>query len=94
MTVKKSLHIQIWGRVQNVGFRAFVGQQAGLLSVNGWVRNFGRNQVEVRAEGHEASLQAFLDIVKEGPSVARVDRYEFEWGEFRDAFKSFHVRWL
>ena len=63
MIVKKSLHIQVWGRVQNVGFRAFVGQQAKLLGVNGWVRNFGRNQVEVRAEGHEANLQAFLDIV-------------------------------
>lgn len=94
MTVKKSLHIQVWGRVQNVGFRAFVGQQAKLLGVNGWVRNVGRDQVEVRAEGHEASLQAFLDVVKEGPGVARVDRYEFEWGEFRDAFKNFHVRWF
>jgi len=95
MTVKKaSLHIHIWGRVQNVGFRAFVGQQAELLDVQGWVRNIGRDQVEVRAEGREETLKAFLDVVKEGPSVARVDHYEFEWGEFRDAFKTFHVRWL
>ncbi len=95
MTSKKaSLHIQVWGRVQNVGFRSFVGQQAKLLGINGWVRNVGRDQVEVRAEGHEETLKAFLEIVKEGPSAARVDRHEFEWGEFRDAFKSFHVRWF
>lgn len=91
---KAGLHIHIWGRVQNVGFRAFVAQQAGLFGVWGWVRNVGRDQVEIRAEGHEETLKAFLEIVKEGPPVARIDRYEFEWGEFRDAFKNFHVRWF
>lgn len=93
-TKKASIHIRVWGRVQNVGFRAFVVQQAGLLGVQGWVSNLGRDQVEIHAEGHEETLKAFLEVVKQGPSVARVERDEVEWGEFQDEFKKFQVRWL
>ena len=95
MTAKKaSLHLRVWGRVQQVGFRAFVAQQAGLLGVTGWVRNVGRDQVEVRAEGHEETLKAFMQVVKEGPTVSRVDRHEADWGEFGERYKDFKVRWF
>lgn len=91
---KKSLHIRVWGRVQGVGFRAFVVQQANQLGVRGWVRNVGWNQVEVRAEGYEDVLKAFLELVKRGPSVARVERDEVSWDEFSGQFETFQVRWL
>ena len=94
MGVKKSIHIRVWGRVQGVGFRSFVGQQAQRLGVMGWVRNVGYNQVEVRAEGHEETLNAFLEIVKDGPSVSRVERHEAKWGEFKEKFSKFQVRWF
>lgn len=94
MSEKKSIYIRVWGRVQGVGFRAFVGQQAKQLGVNGWVRNVGNDQVEVRAEGHETTLKAFLEVVKRGPSVARVDRDEVVWGEFQNKFNKFQVRWF
>lgn len=95
MTAKKaSTHIRVWGRVQGVGFRAFVAQQADRLGVTGWVRNVGYDQVEVRAEGHKETLKAFLEIVKEGPSVSRVERHEVEWGEFEEKFSKFQVRWF
>ncbi|MBT3337729.1 MAG: acylphosphatase [Anaerolineae bacterium] len=97
MTVKEekaSLHIHVYGRVQGVGFRAFVAQQATHLDLKGWVRNVGRDQVETRAEGTREALDAFLDKVKRGPSVARVDRSEVEWGECREEFKRFKVRWF
>ena len=95
MSAKKAgIHIRVWGRVQGVGFRAFVAQQAGLLGVDGWVRNVGRDQVEVRAEGHEDVLKAFLEVVKQGPSVSRVERHEVEWAEFGEKFDKFQVRWF
>lgn len=95
MTAKKaSLHLRVWGRVQQVGFRAFVAQQANLLGVTGWVRNVGYDQVEVRAEGHEETLQAFLKVVKEGPTVSRVERHEAVWGEYAAHYKNFKVRWF
>ena len=95
MSAKKAgIHIRVWGRVQGVGFRAFVAQQAGMLGVNGWVRNVGRDQVEVRAEGREDVLNAFLEIVKAGPNISRVERHEVEWGEFSEKFKTFQIRWF
>lgn len=94
MSNKKSIHIRVWGRVQGVGFRAFVAQQAKQLGLNGWVRNVGYDQVEVRAEGREDVLKAFLTVVKRGPSVARVERDEVVWGAFAEQFKSFKVRWF
>jgi acylphosphatase len=93
-SLKKSIHIRVWGRVQGVGFRAFVAQQADLLGVTGWVRNIGWNQVETRAEGHEEVLKAFLEIVKKGPAVSRVEKHEVVWDDFGDRFDAFQVRWF
>ncbi len=94
MAHKKSIHIRVWGRVQGVGFRAFVAQQAGMLGVKGWVRNVGWNQVETYAEGNEEVLKAFLEIVKKGPTVSRVEKDEVIWGEFGEKFDDFQVRWF
>lgn len=89
-----SLYIRVRGRVQGVGFRSFVAQQAALLGVSGWVRNLERNQVETRAEGTRETLEAFFEKVKAGPNVARVDDVEFVWGEFLGEYKTFSVRWF
>ncbi len=94
MSTKKRVHIRVWGRVQGVGFRAFVAQQAKLLGVSGWVRNVGWNQVETLAEGHEDVLKAFVEIVKQGPAVSRVERHEVIWGEVGDQLDGFQVRWF
>ncbi len=96
MTVKEKarLHIRVYGRVQGVGFRAFVAQQAVLLDVVGWVRNVGNDQVETRAEGTREALESFLEKVKQGPSVARVDKADVEWGQFKEEFRKFSVRWF
>ena len=89
-----SLHIRVHGRVQGVGFRAFVVQNAKLFKLRGWVRNVGRDQVETHAEGTQDDLERFLKQVKTGPSVSYVKECEFEWGEFRGEFKNFKVRWF
>jgi acylphosphatase len=91
---KASLHIRVKGRVQQVGFRAFVAQQASTLDIFGWVRNVDLDQVEVRAEGKREALELFLEKVRRGPSVARVDEADINWGEFRGELKKFKVRWF
>lgn len=81
------LHLWVNGRVQGVGFRAFVEQIAFRLGLNGWVRNVGYDGVETVAEGHRSALEHFLEEVKRGPRAARVDEVRVEWetatGEFR-----------
>lgn len=92
--LKTSIHIRVQGRVQGVGFRAFVAQNAKLFNLTGWVRNVGRDQVETHAEGIQEKLEQFLEQVKTGPSVSRVKECDFEWGEFHGEYKNFKVRWF
>lgn len=64
------------GRVQGVGFRAFIRREAERLGVAGWARNAPDGSVEVEATGDPESLQAFQDRLREGPPAARVERVE------------------
>lgn len=82
------LHIRVTGRVQGVGFRAFVQQSGTLFGLVGWVRNVGYDQVETVAEGPRPTLERFAEALRRGPRAARVDDLQLEWepptGEFRD----------
>jgi acylphosphatase len=81
------LHIWVSGRVQGVGFRAFVQQTGTMLGLTGWVRNLGYDQVEAVAEGKRAALEEFAQAVQTGPRASHVDTARVEWetptGEFR-----------
>ncbi len=66
------MHIVLHGRVQGVGFRAFVASRAREHGVRGEVRNTPDGAVEIAAEGDEADLEAFLEDVSRGPTLARV----------------------
>jgi len=81
------LHIWVSGRVQGVGFRAFVEQTGMMLGLTGWVRNLGYEQVEAVAEGSRAALEEFAQAIQSGPRGSRVEDARVEWepptGEFR-----------
>jgi len=70
------LHAIVEGRVQGVGFRAFVYDHAQALGLTGWVRNKGETQVEVWAEGPQADLDRLLAYLQSGPSMAYVSNVE------------------
>jgi len=78
----------VTGRVQGVGFRAFVQQSAQLFGLTGWVRNVGYDEVETLAEGNRDILERFAETVSQGPRASRIDEAKVEWamptGEFRD----------
>lgn len=86
------VHLWVYGRVQGVGFRAFVQQQGHLLGLNGWVRNVGYDGVEVVAEGRRDVLERFVELVQRGPRAARVDRARVEWEPASGEFHAFEVR--
>ena len=65
--------IQIYGRVQNVGFRYFAVLKAGEYQITGTVKNEPDGTVVVEAEGTNEQLDIFLADLKEGPGWARVD---------------------
>jgi acylphosphatase len=66
------LHVRISGRVQGVGFRWFVREEARRLGLSGWVTNLPDGEVEVRAGGEGASLQRLRRALEVGPTGAVV----------------------
>ena len=86
------VHVWVQGRVQAVGFRAFVQQNALKIGVNGWVRNVGYNTVEAVAEGTKEQVEGFLQMVKRGPLGSRVDESREEWEQVTGEFEAFRVK--
>lgn len=67
--------VMVDGRVQGVGYRYFVHQQAQHHQINGYVKNILGGKVEIDAEGEPQMLKKFLHICSSGPSMARVDSF-------------------
>lgn len=90
---RQRLHARVYGRVQGVGFRQFALRAAVDLGLTGYVRNevSGRS-VEVLAEGRVAVLQVFLERLKSGPPLSRVDSIDSAWGPLSGTFAEFQIR--
>ena len=86
------VHVWVQGRVQAVGFRAFVQQKAMQIGVTGWVRNVGYDTVEAMAEGTKEQIEGFLQMVKRGPLGSRVDESREEWEQVTGEFEAFRVK--
>ena len=67
-----AIHLRIVGKVQGVGFRWFVREQAVALGVAGWARNTSEGDVEVAASGDSSKLAALETAVSRGPDGANV----------------------
>ncbi|MEP6621713.1 MAG: acylphosphatase [bacterium] len=66
------LHVRVHGRVQGVGFRWFVREEARRLGLSGWVTNLASGEVEVAAGGESASLARLRRALEVGPGGAEV----------------------
>ena len=86
------VHVWVQGRVQAVGFRAFVQQNAIQIGVTGWVRNVGYDTVEAVAEGTREQIEGFLRMAKRGPMGSRVDESREEWEQVTGEFLLFRVK--
>lgn len=68
----KSVHILVSGRVQGVGFRAFVEGEARARGLRGWVRNLSDGRVEAVFAGEGATVDAVVAACRRGPAGAHV----------------------
>jgi acylphosphatase len=69
----------VHGRVQMVGFRAFVITHADDAGLSGTVRNQPDGTVEAVLEGPGPDVDRMLGLLRQGPSHARVERVDVEY---------------
>ena len=74
-------HLRIEGRVQGVGYRAWMVREARRLGLSGWVRNRPDGSVEAVIAGPEPAVRALLTACRRGPIAARVDRIVEDFAE-------------
>lgn len=87
-----NFHITVFGRVQGVGYRAFVLRSAKSLSISGYVKNNTDGSVFIEAEGEEIELQKFIAICKSGPGWAHIESLNYTEYPVQD-HTSFRVKY-
>jgi acylphosphatase len=70
--------VTIQGRVQGVGYRAWVEHQARVLHLEGWVRNRRDGSVEALFAGPAEVVSNMVASCRRGPASARVEAVQDE----------------
>jgi acylphosphatase len=78
---RRVLRIFVEGRVQGVGFRAFVAREAGRLGLEGWARNCRDGSVEIVTAGPAIAVDALVAAARRGPPASRVDALRLDDAE-------------
>ena len=86
------LEAVVSGRVQGVGFRAYVRGWARKLGLVGYVRNEPDGTVRLVAEGSADALDRLARLLWGGPPGARVAAVDAERRPAAGAFGAFEVR--
>jgi acylphosphatase len=76
-------HVVFRGRVQGVGFRAFVEDEAARTGVEGWVRNRRDGTVEAVFAGKAKAVEDTIAVCRKGSHASHASRVDGV--EMRDA---------
>ncbi len=71
-------HIIVRGKVQGVGYRAWIEGEAVARNLAGWARNRKDGTVEAVLAGPEDAVAAMIAKCQYGPGMARVTAVETE----------------
>ena len=77
-------HVVAHGRVQGVGYRAFVEHEALTRGLQGWVRNRRDGTVEAVFMGEEGTVAGMIAACRRGPFAARVESIDQREGTDAD----------
>ena len=69
---ERIIHVVVRGRVQGVGYRAWVQGQAAAHSLRGWVRNRNDGTVEAVLAGDPDSVAIIAEGLLRGPHGSKV----------------------
>ena len=77
-------HVVVRGRVQGVGYRAFVEHEARQRGLHGWVRNRRDGSVEAVFAGPRTAVEAVIEVCRRGPLSARISALDYREGTDTD----------
>ena len=86
------LEAVVRGRVQGVGYRYFVIDEAYRLGLTGWVANDLDGSVRCVAEGSRRALERLVVSLRAGPPMADVDAVDETWSPVVVGFDGFRIR--
>ena len=73
-----ALHVIVEGRVQGVGFRAYMEREAKDRGLKGWVRNRSDGSIEAVFSGEEEDVQSMIVACHRGPRMSLVRKVRSE----------------
>ncbi len=76
-------HLLVSGRVQGVGYRASLMEEARERGLAGWVRNLDDGRVEAEVEGARKTIESLVAWCRQGPPSAHVTDVSVEWSAGR-----------
>ncbi len=71
--MNRTVCVVVSGRVQGVGFRAWIARAAAARGVSGWARNRCDGAVEALFSGEATAVGAMIEACRSGPRWAAVD---------------------
>ncbi len=92
-SIDKRAEITANGLVQGVGFRYFIIKNAESLGLKGYTKNLFSGEVLTVVEGSVANIEDLFQRIKVGPSHASVKNCRIEWGESKNEFTNFEIRY-
>ena len=81
------------GRVQGVGFRMFVRQQAVMNDITGWVMNMSDGTVTMELQGVASAVEAAFAAMRTGNYFIRVERLDIEERAPVDGERDFSIKY-
>jgi acylphosphatase len=84
-------NIKVSGKVQGVWFRKYTQEAALSYQVSGFVKNSADGSVYVEAEGGKKELDLFVEWLKNGSPLSRVDKVIVDEGPV-SGFSNFEIK--
>ena len=89
----KEVYCIVHWRVQIVLYRDFAVRHARRLGLAGYVKNLPDGSVEIVAQGQQEKLEKFIEQLRKGSFLSRVDGIEVQWHEKTRAYGDFLIVW-
>ncbi|MDC7125002.1 MAG: acylphosphatase [Spirochaetales bacterium] len=94
MNELSAIRINVYGRVQGVGFRYTTQKKASHLGLTGWVRNELDGSVEICCEGEAMAITAFLDWLESGgPRTCRISDSNYTKVDYTGTYSRFSIEY-